>query len=662
VISVEATLEEHSPVHLHLHHHPSHGHLQQQKSQLPYANGTTRPASPSYFPSSSNQAHHQHPKLASTSRHGSSGPGSPATHSLTLQQQQQQHRFPSYPRSSSSTSTSTFKYDDLPDAPHPRPFAPTRSSSSASAAAARGASSNNASQQHRALMQDSPAKERERSATSPVLPSPSPSVSAAATMATKQANLFASNLARSRPTSPRLVQMAASGAPTSSPTSFYEKTSDASAASTSVNLVSHSITASPPISPGLESRSYSSSAVATSLASPVVVNYSDGFASPGGAFVASAASLPAGLASPTLVPGLPLTTSGPLTPSTSAPASIPPPAIDVFSGNFDASSSNTSDTFSRSPSSKLPQINAIVSPTLPLRRKSFKIVSSSASAASSAASRARERNAGSSAKMDRTSALSSGSENSNKSSASAGSGNVTKGSEQEDTTSAASAEIDEGTPRSSNTFVDRIKSAVAAVVGSATGTATGNSSYVTSKGRQRSASVAPQTVAEEDEGPPLVEDSSNNQEEGDHDYELHLGAGDAEGEHRAVISPVNLPAKDKASQHTLAKAHSQSVYPLPQEVSNNVISVPLPSAPTRPSPAKRAQTFKREPEYESSMTLDVPGLHGDEEGEGDDEMEMEFEPTSGSSLGPGSMSASESEYSVSAGEETEAEPDAPQPP
>lgn len=129
----------------------------------------------------------------------------------------------------------------------------------------------------------------------------------------------------------------------------------------------------------------------------------------------------------------------------------------------------------------------------------------------------------------------------------------------------------------------------------------------------------------------------------DHDYELELGDEDVEGTHRAVISPNNL-AKDSVQQQN--KTQSQQLH--------QTHSVPL----VKPSPIKRGSTFKREPEYESSMTLDVPGLHADDL-EGDDEMEVEF--ASSSSRKADSVSASESEYSVSAGEEElEAEP--PQPP
>jgi len=198
--------------------------------------------------------------------------------------------------------------------------------------------------------------------------------------------------------------------------------------------------------------------------------------------------------------------------------------------------------------------------------------------------------------------------------------------------------FEEGTPKSTD-FVDRVKSAVVAAV-----------SAVTTIGTSRPAKNAPlgtATVPEEDEETTVTEkrapsvSKQASEVHDDHDYELELEDDAVEGGHRAVISPNNF-AKDQAKRD---KAKEQ---PLQQAQ-----SAPLP----KPTPVKRPSAFKREPEYESSMTLDVPGLHADEEG--DDEMEMEF--ASASSRRADSVSASESEYSVSAGEE-EQELDPPQPP
>lgn len=231
--------------------------------------------------------------------------------------------------------------------------------------------------------------------------------------------------------------------------------------------------------------------------------------------------------------------------------------------------------------------------------------------------------------MDRTNNLSSGSERS-----------VASPSLQPDVKEGDDT-LEEGTPKS-NDFVERVKSAVSAAVAAIT-----PHGPTTRQQPKRSASSATAILLEDHKEEVDYDDKVHKADSlsaEDHDYELELEESDVEGKHRAVISPNNLSSREgqPKDQHLRDQAQAPSTS----------------STLHRPSPAKRISTFKREPEYESSMTLDVPGLHTDEQ-EGDDEMEMEFESTN--SRGPGSISASESEYSVSAGEE-EQELEPPQPP
>lgn len=243
----------------------------------------------------------------------------------------------------------------------------------------------------------------------------------------------------------------------------------------------------------------------------------------------------------------------------------------------------------------------------------------------------------SSAKLDRGSGLSSGSDRS-ASSGGARSGAKRAGEEEPNL-------FEEGTPKSSNDFVERVKNAVTAAVAAVT-----PKSAVTRQTPSRSVSSIGAVVEDAKVHAPNAghSDSRYQSEREDHDYELELEDDDAEGKHRAVISPNTL-SKESSQNEKLKYKQQQQPGDLQQAT-----TVPF----VRPSPSKRTSTFKREPEFESSMTLDVPGLHPEEE-EGDDEMEMELEHAH--SRGPESVSASESEYSVSAGEE-EQELEPAQPP
>lgn len=190
--------------------------------------------------------------------------------------------------------------------------------------------------------------------------------------------------------------------------------------------------------------------------------------------------------------------------------------------------------------------------------------------------------------------------------------------------------LEEGTPKT-NDYIHQAKASAS------------QQSDISRSAPRRSLSKAPAALENHDE-------ELEHGEADDHDYDLEVDHTDSDGKHRAIISP-NTFSKEAPPKQKLALPQGKS-----QQDATLQHTQSLPQA--RPSPIKKASNFKREPEYESSMTLDVPGLHVDDQ-EGDDEMEMEFESVN--SRGPGSVSASESEYSVSAGEE-DIDPEPPQPP
>lgn len=521
-----------------------------------------------------------------------------------MQHAQSHQQSQSRPHGSRRPTSTSYGFDDLPDVPIPkRPQATSRTSSTASSTRSTHITSQalssglGSSSQNKYAPVDHVSPARERIVSSP---GESPSVISA------KNPFFSSNLARSRPTSPKSITHSESFAGSSASPSL--KTPSA------LNQASQQIVTSPATSPSLletsqlgqEGFTPSSEASYPSGLTQGMLAYKSGLASPAESS-ALAASLPAGPASPTIAMGT--ATSGVMSPSTSAPASLPPAsALESF---HDTNTGN--DPFPRTSASKLPQISTTVSPSMPLRRKSFKIVSTSRSREPSGSSSAASGTGSVSAKMDKSANMSSESDKS--------------------TTS--------GTPKSSD-FVERVKSAVAAAVSSVI-------PQVSSRPARKPVSSGTATVLEADEkayeitgGDQQVNHKASPDNKDDHDYELELEDSDVEGTHRAVISPNNF-SKDVQQQD---KAQTQRLL------------LPQPAPLMKPSPIKRASTFKREPEYESSMILDVPGLHVEDQ-EGDDEMEMEF--ASSSSRRADSVSASESEYSVSAGEE-EADPEPPQPP
>ena len=336
VIAVEATLSEkalgkqravaaESPIHhanlpyaAHGRTSPAHGYTHGTTSPSPHARVASAPGAASAATGSSTRG---------TSTNSSSRMGSRTTSSACVQ-----------PYSTRSALGDVFA--ELPDMPrrhHPvadtaytvmhRPGPVSRSSSSASGVAAFPLDS-----PARETLSVSPLPSPSRSTQSALLPPPSPA-----------SHSLVSNLTRSRPTSPKplYISTVAAGHHAGAPAVDTYGTHVPSTATSTTSLASESI---PPSSSS--SATYSNATGSTS---------------------ASSISIPLSA-----------------NPSTSAPASLPltlGPVSSVTSGlpaslEADGAFTTAATATARIPISGLPQISTTVSPSMPLRRKSFKIVSS----------------------------------------------------------------------------------------------------------------------------------------------------------------------------------------------------------------------------------------------------------------------------------------------